>query len=412
MYYERTKYLNRITESLNKVPIVVLIGARQVGKTTLMKNVHLSGKKVFLNGQDIAIQEIFTKFSNVEAYLKIHLNPELNGYLLIDEFQFIDGISTTLKLLVDTYSDLKILCSGSSSLGIIQKVEESLAGRIRFINVYSLSLKESLKFSDEEIYQTYEKYQANTEDAIVAPGIKQMLSNYLIYGGMPRIALTQKEEEKIELLEDIYQTYLLKDIKSFIRNEDTVGFNRLLRLLAAQIGNMVNVNELSVKSGLSYKFCEEYLYLLEQMFIIKLVEPYYSNKRNVITKMKKVFFTDLGFRNIIYRDFNPIDTRVDNGALFENFVFLELIKIFPTFAKVYYYRTKDGSEIDFVIDDMRKITIFEVKYKNFTKPRNFKNITSFGQIVEYDKAYIVNENLNEVFNDLIFIQGYLIEKVR
>lgn len=411
MFYERKKYFEKIQSALQKIPIVVLIGARQVGKTSLMNNIQLKGKKHYLNGQDITVQEIFSSYDSVKQYIKININSKLNGYLLIDEFQFIDKISTTLKLLVDEFKQLKIICSGSSSLGIIQKVEESLAGRVRIINIHSLSFEEYLLFQDKNLYNLYTKYTINTLDSVVKVEIKNHLSTYLIYGGMPRTALTIKEEEKIELLDDIYKTYLLRDVKNFIRNEDTVGFNKLLRLLSAQIGNLISINELSGKSGLSYKYCEEYLSLLEQMYIIKLIEPYSVNKRNIITKMKKVYFTDLGLRNIIYGSFLPIESRIDNGAIFENFVFLELIKHYPSYSKIYYYRTKDGSEIDFIVDDLKGIIIFEVKYKQFEKPRMFKNISTFTEIVNPKKIYLINLNLNEIFNDIHFLPAYLVSKV-
>ena len=261
---KREYYNKKVKEALRILPVVVLIGARQVGKTTIMNNYEYDKNTLFLNGQNPEIIELFSKYSLIETYLRVNLNSQLDGYLLIDEFQFIPGISTTIKLLTDNNKNLKIIATGSSSLDIIQKVEESLAGRVRMINVYSLSFPEYIRFYDETLYETYKKYDKFTDDKIINKEIKILELNYLTYGGLPRVALTNNNNEKIALLNDIYQTYLLRDVKAYVKNEDSVGFNKMLRLLSAQIGNLQNVNELSRTSGLSYKKTLEYLYLLKQ----------------------------------------------------------------------------------------------------------------------------------------------------
>ncbi len=140
----RTTYLDKIENGFKQIPIIILIGARQVGKTSLMKDFITGKKSVFLIGQDAETAELFQKTSVIEQYLRVYLNQELDGFLMIDEFQYINGISTVIKLLTDKHPQLKVLCSGSSSLDILQKVEESLAGRVRIIEVLSLSFPEYL----------------------------------------------------------------------------------------------------------------------------------------------------------------------------------------------------------------------------------------------------------------------------
>jgi len=180
-----------------------------------------------------------------------------------------------------------VLCSGSSSLDIIQQVEESLAGRVRMINAYSLSFAENVLFKDKSLYAEFEKYDSNTNTSVMSGDIKQVLKDQLLYGGMPRVCLTSKPEGRIQILDDIFKTYLLRDVKSYVRNTDSVGFNKLLSNLAIQTGNLVNINELSRTTGLTYNKCEEYIYLLEQMYIIKMVSPYEANAKKTIRKMKK-----------------------------------------------------------------------------------------------------------------------------
>jgi len=214
MIYLRHTYIKRIEKALNILPIVVLIGARQVGKTTLLRSLDIPGKHVLLNGQDPEIIEIFQSFSTLENYLKIKINNTLDGYLLIDEFQFIPNISTLLKLLVDKFDHLKILCTGSSSLDILQNVNESMAGRVRVIEVFSLSFSEYLLFVDDEMYQLYQKYQTDTSQAIIDKKIQMYLDNYLIYGGLPRVALVEEDTEKVELLEDIYKSFSFRKGKT------------------------------------------------------------------------------------------------------------------------------------------------------------------------------------------------------
>ena len=411
MIIKREYYNKKIQKAFNILPIVVLIGARQVGKTTIMNNYEYEKNILFLNGQNSEISELFSKYSLIETYIKLNLNPQLDGYLLIDEFQFIPGISTTIKLLTDKNKYLKIIATGSSSLDIIQKVEESLAGRIRMINVYSLSFPEYIRFYDEILYEAYKKYDKFTDDKIINKEIKILELNYLTYGGLPRVALTKNNNEKIEILNDIYQTYLLRDVKAYVKNEDSVGFNKMLRLVSAQIGNLQNVNELSRSSGLSYKKTTEYLYLLEQMYILKQLDPYFSNMKKTITKMKKLYFFDLGMRNIIYNSFNDISIRVDNGAIFENYVFLELIKHTQSVSKLFFYRTRDGAEVDFVLDDMIEKKSIEVKFRNFDKPVKFKTLYDFNKSENIKSSFLVNLNLNAEHNDIHYIQSCLISKI-
>ena len=411
MIRQRTKYTNIIIDAIETLPIVILIGARQVGKTTLINNLPLKGDVLYMDGQDPDVAALFLKKSTIENYLEIHLNKEKKGYFLIDEFQFINNISTILKLLVDHNNLLKIICTGSSSIDILQKVNESLAGRVRVIEIYSLSFEEHLEFTNPELWEIFKKYNKETEHVIVHPKIKLLFDEYLVYGGMPRVAAESDLNKKVELLNDIFKTYLLRDVRQFVKNEDFVGFNKLLRFLSTQIGCMINVNNLSKESGLNYKRTEEYLYILEQMYIIKLVEPFYTNKRKIISKMKKVFFTDHGLRNIIYHDFKEIDDRADNGGLFENFVFLEIIRNTRKSAQINYYRTIDGSEVDFVINTMYKKISIEVKFKNINKVKYFKNIEILNDNENISQSYIINRSWNEKNNNIQYIQAYLMNKI-
>ena len=209
----RKIYEERIASAFQMLPIVVLIGARQVGKTSIMQMYPKEefASTLFLNGQDVEVAERFSRMSIIEQYLKIYMNDELDGLLLIDEFQFINGISTMLKLLTDKHQRLKVLCSGSSSLDILQNIEESLAGRVRIIEVLSLSFAEYLLFKDERLFRMQQ--QMTDADTALTADLQSAYKEYLVYGGLPRTALTNDPQEKAELLNDIYQTYLLNDVR-------------------------------------------------------------------------------------------------------------------------------------------------------------------------------------------------------
>lgn len=410
MLVYRNSYIDKIDNAFRYTSIAVLIGARQVGKTSIMKCYVENKPHLLLNGQDAEMAALFTKLSSIEQYLAIHLNAELKGLLLIDEFQYIEGVSTMLKLLTDKYSELKILCSGSSSLDILQQVEESLAGRVRVIEVLSLSFSEFLLFKDKKLNQMQQRIDIQSSNALTAP-VEAKLDEYLTYGGLPRVVLADSPADKVELLNDIYQTYLLRDVRMYIANEHFVGFNKLLRLLSMQIGNLVNINDLSKECGLSYKKCEEYIYLLQQMYIIRMIEPFYSNKRKSVSKMNKVYFYDIGLRNMIYNSFNEMDFRVDNGAIFENYVLLELWRKRRAAGTVQFFRTQSGTEVDFVAIQEDDVKVVECKYKRIEKAVSVPNMANFAKEEGFKKQFLVNISLCETNKDVAYIPGIFVDRI-
>jgi uncharacterized protein len=405
----RTYYTEKIEAGFKYNPIVVLLGARQVGKTSIMEMFVEKKNHIWLNGQNPETARLFDNYSDIERFLNVSMNDHLDGLLVIDEFQFIPEISLMLKLITDQYKKIKILCSGSSSLEISQKIEESLAGRIRLVPVYSLNFGEYIKFTLPDISAKFENCTDLDNINLLLPQVQVLLNEYLIYGGLPKVALANDPNEKQELLNDIFQTYLLKDVRQYIKNQDFVAFNKMLKILSAQIGNMLNINELSSTIKLPYRACEEYVGILEQMFIVHLLNPFTTNKRSEISKMKKIYFCDIGLRNMVYNSFNDINIRLDNGQIFENFVFLHLVKnIRP--ANLQYYRTKDGTEIDFIILGNNTIIPVEVKFKEFQEFKKIKAISEFQKKTETGKGYIINKNLIQNSEQQYYIQPYTIDK--
>lgn len=409
---KREKYEKKITEAFRFLPIVVLIGARQVGKTSIMQMYPTEGYRntLFLDGQDAEVAERFQKLSTIEQYLSIYLNTDFDGLLFIDEFQFIEGVSTMLKLLTDKHDKLKVLCSGSSSLDILKSVEESLAGRVRIIEVLALSFSEYLLFRDEKLFQLQQSLADAADEALVSD-LQAAYQEYLVYGGLPRTALTKNPDEKVELLNDICQTYLLNDVRRYVANEHFVGFNKLLRLLATQIGNLVNINELSRESGLPYSDCENYVNLLQKMYVIKLIEPFFTNRRKVIGKMKKVYFCDLGLRNIIYGNFNEMPFRTDNGAIFENEILLELWRNRKAGETISFYRTQNGTEVDFVTESAQRKMAVECKYRHFEKPVSIAALNGFCEEEGISLRYVANINASFEYTKVKFIPGIVCDRI-
>lgn len=229
--------------------------------------------------------------------------------------------------------------------------------------------------------------------------------------GLPRAALKKNSEHKIAVLNDIYKTYLLHDVRSYIKNEHFIGFNKLLRMLALQIGNLININELSRETGLPYRACQEYIDLLQQMYIIKLIEPHQTNKRAAITKMKKVFFCDTGVRNMVNMDFGEIDFRVDKGAVFENYVFLELLRNLKPGGHITFYRSRDGAEVDFILNQLFAKYAIECKYKKLNKPSHSKALLSFSEKESISNRLIINKNLNTIDRNVRFVQAIFTNKI-
>jgi uncharacterized protein len=407
----RSKYQEQITTALQLVQVVVLIGARQVGKSTLMQMQKFDLPAHFINGQDPENAELFQSFSSVKSWISSIFPQPGKGILLIDEFQYIPGISLMIKLITDHYPDFRILCSGSSSLDIRQKVEESLAGRVRIIEVYSLSFSEYLSFCDESLFDRYNKYPVTIEYSAIDKSLFLLLKEYILYGGLPKVALTSSKDEKLNLLNDIYQTYLLRDVRNFIRNEDTVGFNKILRLLSLQNANLININELSRTSGLSNRKCEEYLSLLEQMYIVKLIEPMSDTGRRSLIRMKKVYFLDTGIRNLIAKNFNEPDQRTDYPYLLENYVLLELIRSFPSHTQLNFFRTYDNLEIDFILNDYKQLFSIEVKAGRMKQPKHFKGLNAFNTDHEVNKSYLINDNLSTEKNGIWYLPAILVSKI-
>lgn len=385
------KITDSLVEYLDTQEIILLVGARQVGKTSLLKIIqeHLLAKGVakqsvyFLNLEDpLVLGYLERGVHDFLGYLRsIGADLSHKNYILIDEIQYLSNPTGFLKLIYDEYPQLKLIVSGSSTLEIRQKFRDSLAGRKVIFELYPLDFEEFLIFKGEE--QLAEFYREcclrkllKQEDIDVAALPARFRSHdfslyyqeFVLNGGYPRVTLESNPERKLVYLSDIYNSYIRKDIKDLMRIDNPLAFNNLIQLLAVQSGQMVNLAEIGTALKTSRRTLERYLFLLENTFIIHLLPPFFTNRRKEVTKMRKVFFLDTGMRNLLLKSFEFLAGRQDVGALIENTVFSNLYKNREILEDVHFWRTQSQNEVDFVL---RTSTIapIEVKFRAMDRPK-------------------------------------------
>ena len=397
MAYFKRHIHDRISAHLPKKEYTIITGARQVGKTTLLrqfyKKLKEGGRKVFylslenidvLNALNEHPEKIFQFTERPVNPLEKEANDEERVYLFLDEVQYAGDPSGLLKYLFDTYlSHLKIIATGSSAFYIDRKFKDSLAGRKIIFHLHPLNFQEYLEFCRRKDLSDEVQLlrQRNDYRSLKIQEIKEYFNNYLVYGGYPAVALENDAEMKKEILLELRDSYIKRDIlESGIRND--MDFYNLMKILAGQTGNLVNKNELSKTLRIHLSTIENYLSTLEKCFHISFVKPFHKNLRKEIVKMPKVYFNDLGLKNALMNRFSGLEEREDTGALLENYVYHRLVQIHPQ-EDIRFWRTADGNEVDFVVSsDYKSGKAYEVKsmerefkpsrYKKFTE--NYPNI--------------------------------------
>ena len=393
MDHKPRKILNRIESFINTNDIIVIQGARQTGKTTLLKIIidQLQNKRgiakdniIYFDLEDFALLELCDNgASDVVKYIeaKKKLNKQQKVYLLVDEIQYLSNPSNLLKVFHDHYSHFKLIVSGSSSFDIRKKFKDSLVGRTVEFELFTLDFDEFLNFKGVP-YDLFDSKIFKLE--VINNEILPLFKEYLVYGGYPRITLEKNIENKEIFLKQIINTYVKKDIRDLAKIRDVNRFNNFLRILSDSSGKQLNVLELSNTVGLARQTIEDYLFILEKTYVIKLVRPFFSNIRSEITKMPKIFFEDTGMLNVLrYGGF--ID-KID-GALFENGSYSILRKNFSD-EGIKYWRSKQKREVDFILDLGRKVIPIETKLTYPEKAGN--NLLHFLEKYKQEKGFVVS----------------------
>ena len=346
--------------------VLVIFGPRRVGKTTLLQKflTRTSLKYKLDSGDNLRTQQILSSqdFERILAYV--------SGYelLAIDEAQNIPNIGMGLKIIVDQVPGIRVIVTGSSSFELAGQVGEPLTGRKRTLTLYPMAQSELLS-----VYNRFE--------------LGERLQDFLVFGAYPEVLQAPTRQERIEVLTEIANAYLLKDILVFDRVKRSRTLLDLLRLLAFQVGMEVSLAELGTQLGVDVKTVQRYLDLLEQAFVILRVGGFSRNLRQEVTSKSKVYFLDNGIRNAVIAQFNMLDLRNDVGALWENFVTVERLKCRTygsLYANTYFWRTYDQQEIDLVEEHDGKLFGYEFKWSQKRLPAATKSWTCAYPDAEYE----------------------------
>lgn len=330
--------------------ILLLVGARQAGKTTILYQLrdNIKEKKqdcYFLNLEDPDYLSLLRQSpKNLFKIFPVELSRK--SFILVDEIQYLDNPSNFLKYFYDEYrGKIKIIASGSSAFYIDEKFKDSLAGRKKIFYVLTLSFREFLRFKNEPILAQKDFHNLALSEREKANFFYQ---EYIVYGGYPRIVLAA-QNEKETLLGDIAYSYIKKDVLEANIRQDEM-FYKLFKILSGQTGCLVNAAELASTLGISKSAVDNYLYVMQKSFHLALVRPFFKNLRKELTKMPKVYFLDMGLRNFFLRNFELFALRQDKGSLLENAVYRELLSK-NNFEDIRFWRTIQKNEVDFVLGE-------------------------------------------------------------
>ena len=368
-------YINRNLEKiiepfLKRKEVLSIVGPRQSGKTTFIKHLESQlskkDKRVkFITFERMADLELFKK--NIEDFKDLIKSYQ---YIIIDEFQYAKDGGQKLKYLYDTIN-VKFIISGSSSLDLTFQTGKYMVGRMIDFKLLPFSFREYLSYKDQELYSLLKQRTESTNilnfnikngfGSQINERLSKMLEDYIIYGGYPAVVLSNTREEKEKVLQGITEKYLLRDIKGLLSLATEDEIIKLSKFLALQIGNIVKYEELSNSSDLNYKEVLKHLNILEKTFIIKLIKPYFTNKRIELSKNPKNYFIDLGMRNSLLSDYRRAESRNDLGGIMENYAY-NLLHVLDLAPDIKYWRTKSRAEIDFVIEKEQNIYPIEIKY--------------------------------------------------
>ncbi|HHE76787.1 MAG TPA: ATP-binding protein [Candidatus Parcubacteria bacterium] len=376
---------------------LAIIGPRQSGKTillSLIKKCLIEEKNIDSNDiRQITFEDriLLNQFNDdAIAFVKSYKNKSKKTlYLMIDEFQYSESGGQKLKLIYDTIENVKIIITGSSSLDIKAQVGKYMVGRILTFHLYPFNFGEFLIVKNQKLDGLYRKKNKeisnwlfenkkienfhNKKD-IFAEEFLKLFENFCVWGGYPRVVLSKTETEKRKILNDIYNNYILKDIKGLLELATDKNLLDLSRFLSAQAGNILVYKNLSQVAKLDYRQTLSHLEILRETFIIDLVRPFFKNRQKELSKNPKVYFFDTGFRNSLIENMNSFSKRSDVGAMAENIVFLKLKALFNDLGRINFWRAKAGAEVDFVVDFNGEIFPIEVKFSGFEKasiPRSF-----------------------------------------
>ena len=390
--YKRS-VIDEISRYIDTSDIIVIHGARQVGKTSLLMYLQRqlteqTEQTLYIDLEDsrfVALLdrgvEEFLNYLRGEGFnLSQFAQSDKKLFVLIDEIQYLSAPSSFLKLIADHHRYLKLIVSGSSSFEMKSKFKDSLVGRTVNFEIYPLSFREMLTFKEIPFFPDEPFTEKKTQE------LKALYLEYALFGGYPKIILTAELDRKEKYLQQIIDTYIRKDIRDLAEIKDVSRFYQLLELLASQSAGLLNITELSNTCNLARQTIERYLFLLEQTYIIRLVRPFSRNLRAEITKTPKIFFYDTGLQQMLWLKRLQKELL---GAVFETSIFAEFAKRLRV-DQVAFWRTTDKKEIDFVLKRPEGALPVEVK-NHFPRsvPPVFKSFWQTGELGAETPLFII-----------------------
>jgi len=336
---------NDLRRELAEPQVLVLVGPRQVGKTTLLQHLEAYARE---SGQQTRYFDLeqpgdLARLTGSASEVLEALTTDVD-VVLVDEFYYLEDAGRLFKAIYDrserTGRRVKVVISGSSSIEVHTHLRESLAGRSVTYRIFPLTWAEYSDWDSPE---------------------RPSFEDYLRFGGLPGLSRVRDEHRNERLLQDYLSTYLFKDIKGLVKEENVRAFNHLLYLLAQNQGQLVEASSLARELGVSVPTISNYLDVLDKTYVNYVLSSYHSNLANELKKSRKTYLYDLGIRNSILKDFRPASTRQDRGAIFESYVLLELLPLLTPSMELRFWRTKKKEEVDFVLIHNRQPTPIEVK---------------------------------------------------
>lgn len=397
--YVRRDLEEEILKYINSPEILAIVGPRQAGKTTLLYKIKSKLENAnFITFEDRDALSLFEE--DEKEFGEIYL--ENYDYLIIDEFQYAKKGGKKLKYLYDTYTDKKIIITGSSASDMTVKGLKYLTGRVLKFRLYPFSFEEFLRYRDEDLYRLYTKkaeimgkWIRGEEDLNISDTVLGRLENlrkeYTVYGGYPRVVLSETEERKQKILKNIVDTYLKREIRDVLGISEDRKMENLMRILSLRMGEKANYSSICEKAGVNYNKLKRWLNILEHTFVLKQIRPFFTNKEKEVVKAPKIYFYDNGFRNAILNSFRGLELREDRGELNENYFFTE------SREELKYWRTKSKAEVDFVLN--RGTIPFEIK----TTPKTTRSFRSFQDKYRPEVSFVMNEKELGRSEDALFV---------
>ncbi len=402
MLFDR-EIIEKIVSELSTPDILILLGSRQVGKTTILKIIsnRLREKKknyIFLDLDLETNLEYFSSYENIIKYIQLQgYNPGKDSIvLLLDEFHRAGRAGKTLKNLYDHNSNIKIIATGSSSLEISNTISESMSGRKIEFRIFPLNFREFLVFKGAaSLISILDNYHIGDDFLpFVYKEYEELIVENLIFGSFPGAVIENNPERKGRKIKDILNSYLRKDIREQLGFKDTVLYKKVLEFLGVTFATLLNTNTISKELGIYHKKTNEIINMAVETYIIDIIRPFSRNRKNEIIRNPKVYFEDTGMRNFLIKNMNmDLKLRLDTGALVENFVYNELIDKIDIFTEIKFWRTKNGTEIDFLLVKNQDMLPIEVKSGSYTNvPRS---LLFFCEKEKLSKAVIVTKDVSK-----------------